>query len=345
MGELNANQGSLKVEDNISFASQEPWLYSGTIKNNILFTVPYKPRHYQQVVKHCSLLKDFEQLAYQDQTLVGERGASLSGGQKARINLARAVYRDASIYIFDDPLSAVDANVGRHLYEEVIGPRGLLHDKTRILVTHQTQYITEEADLIVWVDDGHIRSGSWDTMHDTITSQILSEPRKIDEKLEKKSEEVNNKEKDEEEPKEEDALLNGNVKETNNVNAKKQVVAEDQGMGCVKANVWWSYFRAGNSICGLMFMTFILFLSQAVCSGADYFVNIYTKIVFMDTNNQESLISEHLCLIIYSILIAAAIVVSFVENFLKELNFKFSLIFLDDYLPLLFILKNLHACF
>ncbi|KAM7349634.1 ATP-binding cassette sub-family C member 4-like isoform 2-T2 [Cochliomyia hominivorax] len=306
MGELNANSGSIKIADDISYASQEPWLFSGTIKNNILFTDPYLSERYAQVVKDCALSKDFEQLNYRDQTLVGERGASLSGGQKARINLARAVYKNASIYMFDDPLSAVDANVGRHLYEHVISPRGLLNDKTRILVTHQTQYITKEADLVVWIDNGEIKSGNWETMRDIVTSDLLHEDKKIEEQLRGKYVREHSTTENGE-PIESDALLNGKLKEKELLNPRDQIVLEEQGKGCVKANIWWAYFHAGNSICGLIFMTIILFLSQAVCSGADYFVNIYTKIVFMDNNKQDAPISENICLIIYSILIVAAI--------------------------------------
>lgn len=94
----------------------------------------------------CALEKDFKQFADGDLTLVGERGASLSGGQKARINLARAVYRDADVYLLDDPLSAVDIHVGKHLFEECIN--GYLAKKTRILVTHQVYHL-KQADSIV----------------------------------------------------------------------------------------------------------------------------------------------------------------------------------------------------
>lgn len=89
---------------------------------------------------------DFKRFPYYDKTLVGERGVSLSGGQRARINLARSVYNDADIYLLDDPLSAVDTHVGKHLFEECIVK--YLKDKTRILVTHQLQYL-KQADLIV----------------------------------------------------------------------------------------------------------------------------------------------------------------------------------------------------
>lgn len=105
---------------------------------------------YKAVIKTCALSRDLEQLSDGDQTIIGERGSSLSGGQKARVSLARACYRDADIYLLDDPLSAVDAHVGRHLFDECIGPHGRLAqlNATRILVTHQVHFL-KEADWII----------------------------------------------------------------------------------------------------------------------------------------------------------------------------------------------------
>lgn len=130
----------------ISYASQEAWLFASSVRNNILFGQPYYKEKYNKVVKACALQRDFELFPFGDKTNVGERGVSLSGGQRARINLARAVYRDADIYLFDDPLSAVDPHVAKHLVEKCILQH--LHNKTRILVTHQIQFLNH-ADFIL----------------------------------------------------------------------------------------------------------------------------------------------------------------------------------------------------
>ena len=106
-----------------------------------------------EVLKVCALSHDIQKLDHGDLTLVGERGVSLSGGQKARVNLARAIYSDADIYLLDDPLSAVDAHVGKHLFEECI--KNYLKDKVVILVTHQIQYL-KEADEILVLKNGEI---------------------------------------------------------------------------------------------------------------------------------------------------------------------------------------------
>lgn len=146
LGELPLSSGTLNVSGTISFASQEPWLFVSSIRNNILFGQKYLKKRYQDIVRVCALQKDFEQFPFGDSTLMGEQGTSLSGGQRARVNLARAVYRSADIYLFDDPLSAVDTHVGKHLFDKCI--RDYLSGKTRILVTHQLQFL-KEADVII----------------------------------------------------------------------------------------------------------------------------------------------------------------------------------------------------
>lgn len=150
LGELVKQSGAIKLGGIVSYSSQEPWLFGSTVRGNILFGLEYDRHKYKKTVKVCALEPDFDQFPQRDQTMVGERGVSLSGGQRARINLARAVYKDADIYLMDDPLSAVDTHVGKHLFEECIVKH--LDGKTRILVTHQLQYL-KKADHIIVLND------------------------------------------------------------------------------------------------------------------------------------------------------------------------------------------------
>ncbi|KAH8359394.1 hypothetical protein KR093_006509 [Drosophila rubida] len=176
LGELPAHKGSLKVNGTFSFATQEPWLFTGTVRENILFGLTLDKHRYRTVVKKCALERDFELLPQGDKTVVGERGASLSGGQKARISLARAVYRRADIYLLDDPLSAVDTHVGRQLFDQCM--KGYLRNELVILVTHQLQFL-EQADLIVIMDKGKISAmGTFDAMQRSGLdfAQLLSDP-------------------------------------------------------------------------------------------------------------------------------------------------------------------------
>ncbi|GAB5566426.1 ATP-binding cassette sub-family C member 4 isoform X2 [Prionailurus iriomotensis] len=117
LGELPRSQGLVSVHGRIAYVSQQPWVFAGTVRSNILFGKKYEKERYEKVIKACALRKDLQLLEDGDLTVIGDRGATLSGGQKARVNLARAVYQDADVYLLDDPLSAVDAEVGRHLFE------------------------------------------------------------------------------------------------------------------------------------------------------------------------------------------------------------------------------------
>ncbi|KAK1124888.1 hypothetical protein K0M31_006238 [Melipona bicolor] len=153
LGEINVTGGHVRVNGSLSYAGQEAWVFGSTVRQNILFGQPYDRHRYQKVVKACSLQRDFKQFPQGDQTIVGERGSSLSGGQKARINLARSLYRQADIYLLDDPLSAVDTHVSKHLFEECM--RRYLAGKTRILATHQLQYV-KNVDTIILIEQGKV---------------------------------------------------------------------------------------------------------------------------------------------------------------------------------------------
>ncbi|XP_047735562.1 ATP-binding cassette sub-family C member 4 [Hyalella azteca] len=147
LGELTELHGSVDVSGKIAYAAQEPWLFSDSVRQNILFGEKYNPQKYAEILRVCGLDADLKQLADGDLTFVGERGTTLSGGQKARISLARALYQDGDVVLLDDPLSAVDAAVGKQLFDLCI--RGYLRRKAVILVTHQLQYISAAHNILV----------------------------------------------------------------------------------------------------------------------------------------------------------------------------------------------------
>ncbi|KAK5629615.1 hypothetical protein RRF57_005330 [Xylaria bambusicola] len=155
LGDLWKIDGEVRVNGAVAYASQQPWIMNATVKENIIFGHRYDSNFYEKTVKACALLDDFAQLPDGDETLVGERGISLSGGQKARVALARAVYARADIYLLDDCLSAVDSHVARHIVENVLGPRGLLNSKCRILATNAIAVLSD-ADYIYQLKDGEI---------------------------------------------------------------------------------------------------------------------------------------------------------------------------------------------
>ncbi|XP_028401273.1 multidrug resistance-associated protein 1-like [Dendronephthya gigantea] len=155
LGEMEKSNGEVIKNGSTAYVPQQAWIQNDTVRENILFGKCFDPKRYHKVIDSCALTPDLEVLAAGDKTQIGERGVNLSGGQKQRINLARAVYFNADIYLLDDPLSAVDAHVGKHIFDHVIGPKGCLKKKTRILVTHHTR-VLPEVDQIIVLKDGII---------------------------------------------------------------------------------------------------------------------------------------------------------------------------------------------
>ncbi|XP_032672071.1 multidrug resistance-associated protein 1 isoform X3 [Odontomachus brunneus] len=155
LGEMDKLSGKVNTKGSIAYVSQQPWIQNATLQDNVLFGKALNKSVYNRVVEACALSPDLKILPAGDQTEIGEKGINLSGGQKQRVALARAVYNDSDNYFLDDPLSAVDSHVGKHIFENVIGPSGLLKKKTRVLVTHGITYLPEVDNIIV-LKDGEI---------------------------------------------------------------------------------------------------------------------------------------------------------------------------------------------
>ncbi|KAG0258860.1 Canalicular multispecific organic anion transporter 2 [Actinomortierella ambigua] len=155
IGEMYKWQGTVVRYGSIAYVPQQAWIYNASVRDNILFGQPFVKERYCHILAVCGLEPDLAILPAGDQTEIGERGINLSGGQRQRVSLARAAYADADVYLMDDPLSAVDAHVDRHLWDELIGPNGLLRHKTRVLVTHGIQHL-KHVDQVVVVTDGRI---------------------------------------------------------------------------------------------------------------------------------------------------------------------------------------------
>lgn len=156
LGELIKTRGDVRVNGKISYASQSAFIMNCSLRDNITFGAPYDEEWYQQVVFACALSDDLNILPAGDSTQIGERGINLSGGQKQRVALARAVYQDCDIYLLDDPLSAVDAHVGKHIFNECIIGMLRARGKTVLLPTHALNFL-QYADQIISVSDETIR--------------------------------------------------------------------------------------------------------------------------------------------------------------------------------------------
>ncbi|PNF34547.1 hypothetical protein B7P43_G10751 [Cryptotermes secundus] len=273
--ELPLNSGSISVGGSVSYASQEPWLFTGSVRQNILFGQPMDRNRYRQVVRVCALERDFQLLPHSDRTIVGERGVTLSGGQRARISLARTVYREADVYLLDDPLSAVDAHVGHYLLEHCICE--FLEDKTRVLITHQLHYLHMVKNILI-LDHGMVRAaGTFSELQGSGFSfgleAVEGEERTVIKKLGQSPDHhdcqgSSNKWK----------RQNSDSSQSSGAASEPEVVAEMRTQGKVRAKVYWSYFAATGSW-GIILLVFgVCILEQLALSGGDYWISFWSKV-------------------------------------------------------------------
>ncbi|NWY02623.1 MRP7 protein, partial [Nothoprocta ornata] len=259
-GELIKQGGQVYVcdlEQGFGLAAQEPWIQFTSVRENILFGKEYDARLYEAVVEACALSEDLNILPAGDQTEVGENGVTLSGGQKARIALARAVYQEKELYLLDDPLAAVDANVANHIMQKCV--MGILKHKTRILCTHRTEFL-EKADALLLMDNGRVvRTGT--------PAEILP----LVEAFPKfKDTDKRQKDKAPEEQGQEDAIKTEAEELTQNDPLLHQ--EEEKKEGAVAFQVYKAYWLALGS-CLALSILFSLFLMQASRNISDWWLS------------------------------------------------------------------------
>ena len=296
LGDLYKLDGDVRLHGKVAYVSQVPWIVNGTVKENILFGHKYDAEFYQHVLKACALTVDLSILPKGDKTEVGEKGISLSGGQKARLSLARAVYARADVYLLDDPLSAVDEHVGRHLIDHVIGPLGLLKSKCKILATNSIGVLSI-ANNIHMVSNGKIVEHG---TYDEIMKQESSLLRQLIKDFGKKKEELSNEEefKSENEDKinlenlesdsdfEIDSLRRASdaslipdderdVEEEEDEEAKGRKEHLEQGK--VKWNVYLQYAKACNPSSVIIFLVSTV-LSMLVSVGANVWLKHWSEV-------------------------------------------------------------------
>lgn len=226
LSELKYCEGEVRLTGSCAYVEQEPWIISATVRENILMGKALEEERYNAVCEACCLKEDFAIMTHGDVTIIGDRGINLSGGQKARVALARAVYSDSEVYLLDDPLSAVDAHVGAQLMEKCIC--GFLRDKTRILVTHQTQFLPK-SDYVVLLKQGTVlASGSYQSLSTNPLCVDTFESYKV-QKDSKHAPEVK------EEAKEAEVSL-GEKKQD-----KKSILQEEMSSGSVPLRIYYEY--------------------------------------------------------------------------------------------------------
>ncbi|RNA37147.1 multidrug resistance-associated 1 isoform X3 [Brachionus plicatilis] len=265
LGEMHKFKGYINVNGSTAYVSQQAWIQNTTLRNNILFGNDYDQDLYEKILSSCALVSDLEILPAGDQTEIGEKGINLSGGQKQRISLARSVYAKASVYAFDDPLSAVDANVGKHIFDSVIGPKGLLKQKTRIFATNSLSFLSE-CDKIIMLDNGSIKEiGTYMELIEkkSAFSKFMGEhvlKQKVNQDEENLSTEAKNNQK-----------FGRKIQDDVNV-GEKIIVKEKVETGQVKPKVLLEYFKSCTIFLSMVFI-FLLIFSNIFQAGSSLWLS------------------------------------------------------------------------
>lgn len=278
LGEVALDSGEVLVNGKVSYCSQEPWVFEGTVRDNVVFVEDFNERRYKRVLKVCALERDLELLPRGDLTMIGERGVSLSGGQKARINLARAIYRKADIYLLDDPLSAVDTHVGKHIFERCIND--FLSNKIRVLVTHQLQYLFDVKHLILMGSGSIVAQGSYQQLQKSKQFQFLAQTHHdcgtgvgLDAAADEVSVSSHMSRSDSEGDHYHPVLRPGET-------PVEDVNKEAQAVGSVKLDVYLSYFKALESVFILIVIVVLFICARVMLNGVDYFLSRWYVILF-----------------------------------------------------------------
>ena len=251
-GEMPDVRGTIGRKGTFVYVPQIAWVFSGTLRENILFGESYDEPRYTRIIEACALTEDFQRFPNGDQTVVGERGAVLSGGQRARVSLARAVYVDADLYLLDDPLSAVDFKVGRHIFEKCI--KGLLGEKTRLLTSHQEQHM-KDADQVIVLHKGRVLGkGTFAELQGKGILNTTIDPLYKNASTENKSNDMVTAREDEE--------RRGDLKPFTNKDNELEISVEDRAIGTVSSKLYWDYFRSGIHSLLIIGMIFLCLISQ-----------------------------------------------------------------------------------
>lgn len=294
-GEESVTAGAVTWPSSLAYVPQTSWVYYGTVRQNILFGQPYDEPKYLTVVEACCLVEDFHAFPNGDQTVVGERGAVLSGGQRARVSLARAVYMDADLYLLDDPLSAVDKKVGQHIFAKCI--KGILSYKTRLLASHQKEHFHEANEIIVLCKGRMLENGTFaelqkkgivsTTLDSTVKNSFkgsTSDSRSVTEN---------------EDYSDEDRVvpIKNQVKEL-------EISDEDRDIGGVTIKVYWDYFRSGLHPCAIFGITCFCLFTQVMIVLPDVWLSFLTKKTQEEQKDDANFIIFG-CLVLISFIFAA----------------------------------------
>ncbi|KAJ3915478.1 multidrug resistance-associated ABC transporter [Lentinula edodes] len=265
IGEMRRTRGEVVFGGTVSYVPQTPWIRNATLKENVLFGMEEDDKKFKEIMRACNLEHDLELLPHGEYTEIGEKGINLSGGQKARVSLARAAYSDSDIVLLDDPLSAVDSYVGKSILTDCFldGP---LADKTRILVTHAL-HVLDKTDYVYVVDQGEIKEqGTFQTLMSAngLFTRIMDEYGSLNHENESNSEK----------PRTEDEVVNP-ILDNKAANAAL-MQTEERNIGAIGYQTYAKYLKFAGGIWWAPFILLLLTLTQGAQVANNLFLGFWT---------------------------------------------------------------------
>lgn len=270
LNETFLKSGEVTLNGSVAYAAQSPWILNATVRDNILFGLPMDEEKYQNVLKVCQLEHDLKMLEDGDMTDIGERGINLSGGQKARVSVARAAYADADIVIFDDPLSALDPEVARQLFMDCIVE--YMSGKTRLLITNQIQFLSS-CDTVVALKKGSvIETGSF--------NELIEDPKsEVNRLLSKSSVGKSTKSVAQETKAKKETIVEKEAevaKPAAPKDKKTLVTKEERNIGAVSLSVYFKYIASGGGMAKFLLVYFGFMLSVGNSLATTSWISYWT---------------------------------------------------------------------
>ncbi|MBN3313048.1 MRP5 protein, partial [Atractosteus spatula] len=274
LGQMTLLEGSIAVTGGFAYVPQQAWILNDSLKENILFGKKHDEKKYRAVLEACCLDPDITELPHGDMTEIGERGANLSGGQRQRVSLARALYSDRPLLLLDDPLSAVDAHVGAHLFHSAI--QGAAKGKTVLFVTHQLQFLPE-CDEVVLMKEGRIaeqgthaelmaRGCHYATLFSSLQREVSAQPGAREKACAC------------------DSLSPRKQDETDSVSAcvsaspaGQLMKAEEKGLGAVSWSVYRAYIKAAGGALAFLTNIFLFLLTTGSIAFSNWWLSYWIR--------------------------------------------------------------------